>query len=105
VAGTPTQSSFDRKSKNFRLSYAVRRADGAGFFGRDACTEIIVPRVQYPSGYKVAVSGARVTSRAGAGTLTLRATGDTPQITVRITRAAKGQTGAATLTGNCGSPR
>jgi endoglycosylceramidase len=105
VAGTPTQFSFDPQLKDFQLSYALRRADGAGVFGRDACTEIIVPQVQYPNGYKVAVSGARVTSRAGAGTLTLRATGDAPQITVRITPAAKGQTRAATLTDNCASPR
>jgi len=84
VAGTPTSWSFAKGV--FRLAYSTARADGAGRFGTGAVTEVAVPAIQFPAGYRVTVSGARVVSAANAGTLRLAAAGGATTITVSVTR-------------------
>jgi endoglycosylceramidase len=103
IAGTPLQFGFDPTTKTFELTYTRDRADGRGSFRASACTEVFVPRLQYPRGYRVVVSGARVVSRAGAGTLALRALGDAQQITVRITPASHGHTDLPITGSGCAS--
>jgi endoglycosylceramidase len=61
VAGTPLSFGFDYSSLRFKLKYSTRRA-GGGRFHRRTISEIRIPRVQYPHGYRVLVSGARVHS-------------------------------------------
>jgi len=70
VSGTPSSSFFDRSSGVFRLTYSTR-GPGGRHFGAGSCTAVIVPAVQFPHGYTVVVSGARVTSAPDAGVLTL----------------------------------
>jgi endoglycosylceramidase len=70
VSGTPSSYSFDLRSHVFRLSYSTRGPSGHRF-GAGSCTAVVVPPVQFPRGYVVEVSGARVTSAPDAGVLTL----------------------------------
>ena len=83
VAGTPTSYGFDWDTKVFRLHYSSKRTDGDGTFGRGARTTVAVPALQYPHGYRVRVTGARVVSRPGAPTLMLAAT-ENDDVTVRV---------------------
>jgi endoglycosylceramidase len=81
IAGTPIAWSFrhDRKSRRFTLAY---RADPA----IHAPTVIWVPRMHYPHGYRVKVSGpGRVTSHKNATHLTIRTTGG-GRVRVRVRR-------------------
>lgn len=60
IAGAPRSSRFDRGSRTLRLSYATRPVGKRLAAG--ARTVVFVPRRQYPTGYTVAASGARVVS-------------------------------------------
>lgn len=71
VTGTPTSNHFDPAARVYDLTYSTRRPDGRRHRG-DVDTLVSVPTLQYPDGYTVEVSGARVTSEPCAGTLTLR---------------------------------
>lgn len=71
VSGTPRQWSFDPQTKAFQLSYSTRRAGAHGRFPAGAETVVAAPRVQYPNGYRVSVSGARVVSDPGATQLVI----------------------------------
>ena len=62
--GTPGAQSFYRPAQTYRYRYTVNPKIRAP-------TEIEIPPYTYPLGYSVRVSGARVTSRAGAALLTL----------------------------------
>jgi Cellulase (glycosyl hydrolase family 5). len=84
VAGTPTSWSFS--GGTFTLVYSTARADGHGAFGAGAETDVAVTAVQYPSGYRVSVTGARVLSAPGATTLRL-ANSSAPTVKVTITAA------------------
>jgi endoglycosylceramidase len=85
VAGTPTSWSF--ANGVFRLAYSTARADGAGGFGAGAQTQIAVPAVQFPDGYRVAVSGAAVTSAPDAPVLRLSALAGADSVLVTVTGA------------------
>lgn len=69
VAGTPASWSFT--DGVFRLGYSTLRADGTGRFGAGAVTEIAVPEIEFPTGYRVTVVGARVISAPNAPVLSL----------------------------------
>ncbi len=72
VAGTPTAYSFDRGTRRFTLRYRAARAGRpAGRFGPGSRTTVAVPRLLYPHGYRVRVTGARVVSEPGARILVL----------------------------------
>ena len=101
IAGTPQLVRFDQTTRSFAFEYTTARADGTGTFGKDACTQIVVPQVQYPGGYKVEASGARVVSNVGAGVLSVQATGATSQISIRITATEGAATRPVTRTSAC----
>jgi endoglycosylceramidase len=77
TAGTPGTQSFYRPAQTYRYRYApdpkVR-----------APTEIELPPYTYPLGYSVKVTGARVTSPAGAALLTLSADHDAKTVGVTV---------------------
>jgi endoglycosylceramidase len=94
TSGTPQRYSFDRVTRTMRYSYSVATPAGRQF-GAGACTAIVVPRVQYPTGYVVEVRGARVSSPPGAGVLTLAQSAPGrpgSKVTVEIRPAAGGHT-------------
>jgi endoglycosylceramidase len=81
TAGTPTAQSFDPTTGAYSYSYTPDAAVTAP-------TQIFVPVTQhYPQGYQVSVTGASVTSPAGAAVLTLQNTAGASQVTVKISAA------------------
>jgi endoglycosylceramidase len=94
TSGTPQHYSFDDATHTMRYTYSVTSPDGHRFTA-GSCTAIVVPRVQYPSGYAVEVDGARVASRSGAGIVTLAKLGSGgpgSTVTVEIRPASGGHT-------------
>ena len=71
VAGTPMSYSFDREDRRFELTYSTDSPTGKRT-ARRLLTEVYVPRIHYPDGYRVEVNGARVVSAPGARMLMLR---------------------------------
>ena len=78
TAGTPTAQSFDPDTAAYSYSYTPDAAVTAP-------TQIFVPVAQhYPQGYQVTVTGATVTSAAGATVLTLQNTAGAGKVEVSI---------------------
>ena len=71
TSGTPIGWSFNAASKRLKLSYTAKRAGGGRAFQAGSVTEVALPAVQYPKGYRLQVQGARVASKAGASSLRL----------------------------------
>jgi endoglycosylceramidase len=69
VAGTPTAYGFDREGRRFHATWTIRRAGGSGRFAPGSRSRVAVPRLVYPRGYAVRVTGGRVVSAPGARTL------------------------------------
>lgn len=86
IAGTPMRWSFDPGTRRFELAYETRRMGGRRFRA-GATTTIATPRLQYPHGYRVAVRGARVTSRPGARLLTIAARRGATRVEVTVAAA------------------
>lgn len=82
VAGTP--SSWSYVSGVFTLRYSTARVDGTGWFPTGARTVVAVPAIQFPSGYRVTVQGARVVSAANAPTLVLAAGSGATDVSVTV---------------------
>ncbi len=77
TAGIPGAESWTAASRILRYGYRVLRSVAAP-------TEIVVPRSVYPSGYRVAVSGARVASARGAPLLALAARRGARSVSVTV---------------------
>ncbi len=71
VAGTPLSYHYQWHTHVFRLSWSSARASGHGRFHRGARTRLFVPRLAYPHGYVVSVTGARVPTPRHGQTLVL----------------------------------
>ena len=74
VAGTPQSFGFDPGERRFELSYSTHAPEGQALgrrLARRIDTEVFLPRIQYPDGYAVEVSGAEVVSDRGARVLRL----------------------------------
>ena len=74
ISGTPTSYSFDLKSHTFDFTYSTASPGGKAF-ASGSCTAVVIPPFQFPNGYVVSVTGARVTSAPDAGVLTVAQTG------------------------------
>jgi endoglycosylceramidase len=85
VAGTPTSWSY--KTGVFHLTYRTVRVSGGGSFGAGAQSQIAVPAVQYPGGYRVTVTGAHVVSAPNATQLLLDQLPGATTVQVTITAA------------------
>ncbi|MEB3069818.1 cellulase family glycosylhydrolase [[Mycobacterium] vasticus] len=82
IAGTPESWSF--ADGTFHFSYSTEMAGGAGHFGAGTQTEISVPKIIYPDGYQVSVTGGHVVSASGAPVLIIASDGTgTVDVTVR----------------------
>jgi endoglycosylceramidase len=71
VAGTPRGFSFDPETAVFELAYAASSPRGERL-PRRAQTEVRVPEINYPDGYRAEVEGATITSRRDAPVLRLK---------------------------------
>jgi endoglycosylceramidase len=63
IAGTPLRFSFQPATRRFRLVYTtsvatqeIKRTKGCGHF-RHGLTDVFVPRIQYPQGYRATAEG------------------------------------------------
>jgi endoglycosylceramidase len=88
TAGTPTEAHFDPVGRTYELAYRTTGPSGQTYRPRVE-TVISLPRLQYPDGYVVEVTGARVTSRPCADRLTLRNRPHAAEVTVRVTPGAR----------------
>jgi endoglycosylceramidase len=68
VAGTPQSFGFDPGTKVFTLAYSATGPDGRPL-PRKLDTEVFVPPIQYPQGYRAQVDGGRVVSKPDARVL------------------------------------
>lgn len=71
TAGTPTRLSYDGVSGTMDYSYATRSSSGRRLPGT-LLTEIRIPAINYPQGYRVKVTGAGIVSQPDAPTLLVR---------------------------------
>jgi len=81
IAGTPTNIGFDPVKQTFRLEY---RASGVDSTLRSRESVIVMPTSLYPKGYRVEVSGAKVTSSKGAKFLQLIAEDEKNKVTISV---------------------
>jgi endoglycosylceramidase len=81
IAGTPINIGFDPAKQIFRLEY---RGTGVDSTLRSQETVIVMPTSLYPKGYRVEVSGAKVTSLKGAKFLQLISEGEKNKVTVSV---------------------
>jgi endoglycosylceramidase len=88
VAGTPLSYGYDHATRTFELTYSTTTPAGRILRRRAAGTRIILPRIQYPDGYRVEVDGAAVVSRRGARILRLRRNRGVAEVDVTVTPAA-----------------
>lgn len=101
VAGTPRQFGFDPDTSVFKLRYSTARPNGHGRFKAGSCTQVFVPALQYPHGYRARVRGAHVISRKGAGVLELASRTGAKTVQVTVTPAKTGKTGPPRITHGC----
>ena len=87
IAGTPEAWSFDRETKEFRATWTTDRVRG-GSFKRGSRSEVFVPRLQYPDGYRVQVSGARVRSKPDEQRLVLTTRRGAQRVELTLTSRA-----------------
>jgi endoglycosylceramidase len=100
VAGTPRLWHFSLGNRHFRLRYRPTRASGKGVFRKGSCTQVFIPRVQYPHGYRTRVHGGHVISAPGAGVLEVMST-TVKDITIDVRPRKKGFTRPPVVTPRC----
>jgi endoglycosylceramidase len=102
VSGTPLSYTFDHATRTFHLVFSTT-APGGHRFASGACTAVVVPPVQYPTGYRVTVAGGRVISAAGSGVLEVISAASAPDVAITVTPARHGHTTApGEISGSCG---
>ncbi|WP_157933117.1 cellulase family glycosylhydrolase [Mycobacteroides abscessus] len=84
TSGTP-MSWTPNSDGSFQYSYSTRRADGKGTFPAGSKTTISTPKLQYPNGYQVKVTGGHVVSEPNADQLVIASDPDATNITVTVT--------------------
>jgi endoglycosylceramidase len=88
VAGTPLSYGFDNETRTFELTYSTTTPAGRVLRRRGAGTRIVLPRVQYPDGYEVEVTGASRVSKPGARIMRLRRERGAAEVSVTVTPGA-----------------
>jgi endoglycosylceramidase len=84
VSGTPRSWGFDRETDSFSFSYTTGSADGKRSFRAGSVTQIATPRLSYPTGYAVQVSGGRAVSKAGAPALKIVSCAGAGEVTAKV---------------------
>lgn len=87
VAGTPTSLAFDPATGSFDFSYTTTSPGGEAYPGW-LPTALSIPALQYPQGYHVTVTGARVVSRPCAALLLLRTRAHAEKVSLEVTPSA-----------------
>jgi hypothetical protein len=85
TAGTPETLKFDSASGTLRYRYTTALV-GGGRAAPAMQTEIRIPAISYPNGYRVAVTGGSVVSPANAPVLDIRNDPGATAVSVTVTR-------------------
>ena len=83
VAGTPRSFSFDPDTAVFELAYATSSPEDE-LLPRRAQTEVRVPEINYPDGYRAEAEGATITSRRNAPVLRLKRAAGAREVHVTV---------------------
>jgi len=83
LTGTPEELSFDPATRILQLRFSTRRPGGARY-PPGLRSVLSTPRLAYPEGYTVDVTGATVASAPCAPRLSLRTRRDAPEVTVTV---------------------
>jgi endoglycosylceramidase len=100
TSGTPRGWSWDEGTSEFRFDYSRSRVGGGKPFAAGALTTVSVPAIQFPDGYRVRVTGARVSSKPNASRLKLVLCRGARKVSVTV---GPGKTGFAAR--RCGRAR
>jgi endoglycosylceramidase len=84
ISGTPLSWGFNRESATFSLRYRTQSADGSRSFRAGSVTQIATPKLSYPSGYGVQVSGGKAVSKPGARLLNIRSCPGANEVAVTV---------------------
>jgi endoglycosylceramidase len=87
IAGTPNSWSFDPATGSFQLSYSTEMVDGSGSFAAGSQTIISTPKIEYPDGYQVSVTGGHVVSDPNAGELLIASKAGANTVIVTVSPA------------------
>jgi endoglycosylceramidase len=88
INGTPTSYSFDRDTTTFRLAFS-RAAPSGKRLRSSLPSEVYVPRIHFPDGYRVRAKGVRAVSAPGARILKLKWKRGATQASVKVTPAGQ----------------
>jgi endoglycosylceramidase len=83
IAGTPLSFSFEPATRRFELVYETKRAKGQGAFNR-GLTDVFVPKIQYPRGYRAQVRGGSLFSASSRRHLIVRAEPGANRVTLTV---------------------
>ncbi len=84
VAGTPQSLDYEAATHTMTFNWTSKRV-GGGKYSKGSVTSVQVPRLDYPNGYSVHVTGVTVTSKPCSPILTLRQEGSANHLSVSIT--------------------
>ncbi len=85
TAGTPLELAFDSNAGHLTYRYSTQLVSGRPA-GTELLTEISIPAVQFPEGYRVTAEGAEVVSQPDADRLVLRNAKDATEVLLKISR-------------------
>jgi endoglycosylceramidase len=94
VSGTPRSWGIDPSTRRFSLVYRTKPAGKGRRFEPDSITKLSLPAIQYPTGYRVQVRGARVLSKPRARVLRLAQCGHRKTVKVEVSAGGKTSTAA-----------
>ena len=86
VAGTPGASSYDSATGTFSFAYTRQPIGGGKKFKPGSVTEIEIPGILYPTGYRVRVRGAEVKSKPRASLLRLALCPGASRVSLSVTQ-------------------
>jgi endoglycosylceramidase len=93
IAGTPSSWSFDSDTGTFQLSYSTEKVDGTDSFAAGSQTIISTPKIEYPDGYQVTVTGGHVASDPNAPELVIASNAGASTVTVTVSPAGASSAG------------
>jgi endoglycosylceramidase len=85
VAGTPMSYSYNPKTHVFAATYSTSHVAGPGRFPANSVSQFEIPRVAYPHGYAVTVSGGAAVSGSADSLLLVASAKGASTVTVTVT--------------------
>lgn len=87
VSGTPQSWAYDAAAHVFTASYSPARANRSGRFAANAVSQFEIPKLAYPHGYDVTVTGGAAVSGTGDPVLLIAASPGARTVALTVTPA------------------